>query len=146
MDQGQQELDRESIEYLTRKAKAKEEAHSKACWIDGSECLYGQPEGQFLLRPRQFCRPTREQEEVGCGKIDDNSDDLNEIARKLQRREIEITLSAIMGEQVLSLSGEVDVAAESEKDEKKKGVLKLAIAIIEEREKAKDPFIVKIFR
>lgn len=27
-----------------------------ACWLDGKPCSYGEPEGQFLLRPVQSCR------------------------------------------------------------------------------------------
>ncbi len=147
MNQGQRELDRELIGHLTLKAKAKEEARSKACWIDGSECPYGQPGGQFLDRPRLFCRPSRDGKSgTGCSVIDDNLDDLHEVAKGIQRKEIRRALSPIIEERVLLLSGEVDAAAENEKDEEKKGVLRLAAVVIKEREEAKDPFIVGIFR
>ena len=128
--------------------KTKSMETPRACWLDGSECPYGQPGGQFLDRPRIFCRPSKEDGTpgTGCSVIDDNLDDLHEVAKEIQRKEIERALSPIMEEQALSLSGEVDAAADNEKDEKKKGVLKLAATVIKEREEAKDPFIVRIFR
>ncbi len=133
---------------FSRKTQSSNQKPNRACWLDGSECSYGQPGGQFLDRPRIFCRPSKEDGTpgTGCSVIDDNLDDLHEVAKELQRKETEEALSAIMEEQTLSLSDEVDAAADNEKDEKKKGVLKLAAAIIKEREGAKDPFIVKIFR
>jgi len=33
------------------------------CWLDGSDCPYGAPEGRFDLRPKFFCQ------KGGCRKI-----------------------------------------------------------------------------
>ncbi len=83
---------------------------------------------------------------MGCWKMDDNLDDLNVVVKKLQRKEMEKTLSIIMEEQNLSLSDEVEAVADNEGDEEKKSTLKSAAVIIREKEKAKNPFIVRIFR
>ncbi|MBN2093822.1 MAG: hypothetical protein JW740_00380 [Candidatus Zambryskibacteria bacterium] len=43
------------------------------CWVDGSNCPYGNPEGQFNLRPEKFCQLGN------CNKINIIEGDLTEL-------------------------------------------------------------------
>ena len=117
----------------------------RACWIDGEECPYGRPRGQFLFRPKQFCRPGVGPG-TGCQKIND-SEDLTVMKEEALRQEWQEQLSEIVKETTLKLSCEVRTVAESEENKQKKGVFKLAADLIEEREKSeRDTQIVGIIR
>lgn len=43
---------------------------SRNCWLDGTECPYGRPEGKFIFRPVVFCRMPRGKD-TGCAKLAD---------------------------------------------------------------------------
>jgi hypothetical protein len=108
--------------------------NERACWLDGDECPYGRPEGQFLLRPRHFCRPSGD-ESYGCRKIDDNIEDLEDLLHSLITEEMENLRRAIKAElerATTRLSDQVRNLANGVDDSLVKGLIELVAEWIKE--------------
>lgn len=55
----------------------KQHREPSCCWLDGGTCPYGEPYGQFALRPEQFCRIPAGMG-TGCHKLGDISHEAGE--------------------------------------------------------------------
>lgn len=104
----------------------------RACWLDGEECPYGRPGGQFLKRPRVDCKP-KTKESMGCSKLSENSDEFDDLMREDVRESIEEEVSEKVKKAVTKVSSELRALADQADDQEKK-VLKLAAELIEEEE------------
>jgi hypothetical protein len=94
----------------------------RRCWLDGNECPYGQPEGQFRLRPRQFCQPSNgKMSGSGCRVIDDNLAELEDLITRAMLESMKERIE----EATTTISDELESLADQTKDESLKGALKL---------------------
>lgn len=106
------------------------QASPKACWLDGQDCPYGQPYGQFRYRPTVFCIiPTRDGS--GCTKLLEYSDDLDHVGGGFIESEIERRIDERVEEKQVKFDGEVRAVADELDDPAEKETLKLAADIIE---------------
>lgn len=104
----------------------------KECWFDGEGCPYGQPHGQFVNRPKAFCR-------IGtCSRLADTHADMNEVSGNYIERQIESRILELFGKEGATLSSELRVIASEEFDpdqdednKSKQGILVLAADILE---------------
>ncbi len=101
----------------------------RACWLDGEECPYGRPEGQFLKRPRVDCKP-KTKRSMGCSKLSENSDELDDLMREDVRESIEEEVSEKVSKATTSVSNELSALADDAEGDQAKEVLKLAAELI----------------
>lgn len=101
----------------------------RTCWIDGSDCPYGQPEGQFLFRPRQFCRPSREGSS-GCRRVDDCSDELKSLVTSILVEGMEEKIKKA----ATKVSSELRALADQATGGGAKDLLKMVAELIEKKE------------
>jgi hypothetical protein len=103
-----------------------QEKRSEQCWVDGSNCPYGRPEGQFALRPKNFCRPKNNI--GGCIKLNDHSGDVFEAFREEMPESLSDWLSK---NKPISISDLLSgLAEETILDDDEKVVIKAVIAIL----------------
>lgn len=105
----------------------------RTCWLDGEECPYGRPEGQFLKRPRVDCKP-KTKRSMGCSKLSENSDEFDDLMREDVRESIEEEVSEKVKKATTKVSRELRALADQTKNDKAKEVLKLAAELIEEED------------
>jgi hypothetical protein len=103
--------------------------YTRACWLDGEECPYGRPEGQFLYRPRHFCYPSRE---GGCRKIDDNLEELKDLFYPLIMEDLRRVIEARLERATTRLSDQVKSLADGVNDSLIKGLIGLITEWIKE--------------
>lgn len=113
----------------------------RTCWLDGEECPYGRPEGQFLKRPRVDCKP-RTEKSMGCLKLNENSEELDGLMREDVREDIEKEVSEKVSKATTSVSNELSALADDVEDDQVKGTLKLAAELIKEGSGVEDRKIV----
>ncbi len=101
----------------------------RACWLDGEECPYGRPEGQFLKRPGLDCKP-RTSEITGCLKLNENSDELEDMLSRAFLEGLEKDVSEKVKKATTSVSNELSALADDAEDNQAKEVLKLAAELI----------------
>lgn len=126
---------RKSIEAIAGKAGIAV-VPPNCCWFDGRTCPYGEPHGQFVLRPTGFCV-------VGnCSKLTGShvAEELSGFADYLIEDEVdkrENRLAAAIDKEEVTLSSELDVLAEDENrqlDGAERDILRLAARIIHDSE------------
>ncbi len=107
-------------------------APERVCWLDGEECPYGNPEGQFLKRPLAFCKPNNPQGygTNGCLKLNEHSDELEGLLSKSLRDEMREGLSEKVRQAITKVSDELSAIAELAESDQIQKVLKLAAALI----------------
>ncbi len=105
----------------------------RTCWLDGEECPYGRPEGQFLKRPRVDCKP-RTEKSMGCLKLNENSEELDGLMREEVREGIEKEVFERIKKAVTKVSSELRALADRAEDSQEEEVLKLAAELIEKEE------------
>ena len=105
----------------------------RACWLDGSECPYGMPGGQFINRPVTFCRPNHPTSHGtnGCPRLNDHLDELKKPMAELLGDEIREGFSQKIEKATTKISSELKALADQTRNEPTKGVLKLAAELIE---------------
>lgn len=113
----------------------------RACWLDGEECPYGRPEGQFLKRPTVSCVP-RTSEITGCLKLNEASDELEDLMDGSLLERLEKEVSEKVSKATTSVSSELGALADGAKDDQVKKVLKLAAELIKEWDDVEDRKIV----
>ena len=101
----------------------------RTCWLDGEECPYGRPEGQFLKRPRADCKP-KTKKSAGCSKFNENSDEFDDLMREDVRKSIEKDVSEKVSKATTSVGNELSALADDAEDDQAKEVLKLAAELI----------------
>lgn len=109
----------------------------KACWLDGDECPYGQPEGKFRYRPTNFCQ-------VGvCMKLDDYVSDFENMSGIYIERLVNKKLIEKLDNEIVTLSSELRVISEEIKNEEKKKLLILTADLIEDDENIENVRIIR---
>ena len=103
----------------------------RACWLDGAECPYGRPGGQFLKRPEKSCVPKTEYK-TGCLKLSENLDDFEDLMREDVREDLERAVSEKVNKAATSVSSELSALADNAGNNQVKGVLKLAAELVKE--------------
>ncbi len=109
----------------------------RACWLDGEECPYGRPGGQFLKRPLAFCKPCRPPAGAGtngCYKLNNQSEELDELMSEFSRSIIREELSEKVKKATTKVSSELRALADGAEDNQVKETLKLAAELIEQEE------------
>ncbi len=108
----------------------------RTCWLDGRECPYGNPEGQFLKRPPTFCKPHKSQGHGtnGCLKLNEHSDELDGLLSESLRYEMREELSEKVRQATTKVSHELSAIAEQAESDQTQKVLKLAAELIEKGE------------
>ena len=105
----------------------------RTCWVDGEECPYGRPEGQFLKRPVRSCVP-RTENRTGCLKLNENLDDFEDLMREDVREDLERAVSEKVSKATTTVSSELRALADGAGDGQEKEVLKLTAELIREEE------------
>lgn len=106
-----------------------DDKHKRVCWLNGDKCPYGQPEGQFLLRPRQFCRPSNgKRPGSGCSVIDDNLPELEDLITGVILESIKEKIEKA----TTKVSDELESLADQIENELLKKDLKLAARLLAE--------------
>jgi hypothetical protein len=127
----------DSQELSKRLLKIAKTETERACWLDGGECPYGRPEGQFLKRPEALCKPCRPPVGAGtngCSKLNDQSEELGELMSEYLRSGIREELSEKIKKATTKVSSELIALADRAEDNQAKEVLKLAAELIEQEE------------
>ena len=108
-----------------------------ACWLDGSRCPYGHPEGTFEKRPRHVCFVGREQGH-GCPKLAEHKEDLKQFYEILISKEAKLKLQEVFDKFGRILSSEITRLVEDEDYETsnlEKIILNIAANILEREER-----------
>lgn len=115
------------------------------CWLDGSCCPYGLPEGTFEKRP-MACFMGKN----GCRKLKDHKSDLIQFSNLIIAEESERQLQEAFDKSGVTLSSEVAMLANDEYEisDLEKIILITGAKIIEREEKSEDraPIDSKIIR
>ena len=108
-----------------------------ACWLDGSRCPYGYPEGTFQKRPQHVCFIGGNQD-FGCRKLAEHKKELTGFSHLLIAEEAEPKLIEVFNRFGVTLSSEIVMLANGEECEVtslEKTILITAASIIEREEK-----------
>jgi len=110
------------------------------CWLDGSRCPFGYPEGTFEKRPTTACF-VGDKPGYGCHKLTEHKTELLEFSRILINKEAEPKLIEVFNRFGVTLSSEIAMLADDNNDEGyatsslEKTILINAASIIEREEK-----------
>lgn len=149
-----EELNRRLLEIAGASAKSREEEtareaarlqeeakRERVCWLDGEECPYGKPGGQFTMRPTASCRP-RTPHGAGCMRFSDIVEELDELASITLLEKLEGEVNEKVEKATTKVSKELWALADGAKDQQVKEILKLASELVEKEEDLEDREIV----
>jgi hypothetical protein len=119
------------LDYRIRLGLESKGLPSRTCWLDGEECPYGRPDGQFLKRPERSCVP-RTKNKTGCLKLNENSDALEDMLSEGFIEEAKEKVSEIINRATTSVSNELSALADEAEEGQVKEVLKLAAELVKE--------------
>ena len=84
-----------------------------ACWLDGSRCPYGYPEGTFQKRPQHVCFIGGNQD-FGCRKLAEHKKELTGFSHLLIAEEAEPKLIEVFNRFGVTLSSEIATLSDEE--------------------------------